>query len=109
MAAEAESEGDERYFRRCIQLLAAGVKETGGFTSLRTSENEIEAETADGRVILPWSVDYMTWNKEAVPVDSPALTATKAREVWISGVATEQAKANLEKRGFGVRESRPLE
>jgi hypothetical protein len=109
LAAEAETEGDARYARRCAQLLAAGAAKVGGWKSLHATENEIEAVAADGRVVMPWSVDYMTWNEEAIPAESPRFETAKGREIWISGIATDLAKTELAALGFEVREKMPLE
>jgi hypothetical protein len=106
LAAESESEGDARYIRRCVQLLAAGAKDVGGWKALTVSTNEVEAMAADGRVVLPWSVDHMTWNVDTVPVETPAVKAARVREIWVSGVATPRAKQELEARGFKVVEGR---
>lgn len=108
LAAQSRTEGDARYIRRCVQLLAMGGQEVGGWKALTTSQNEIEAVGADGRLVLPWSVDYMTWNAETVPVDSAPVKATKTREVWITGVATARAKQELQAKGFTVVEKRPV-
>jgi hypothetical protein len=108
LAAESETEGDARYFRRCVQMLAASAKEVGGWRGFTISRNEIEALTPELRVVLPWAVGYMTWNAETVPVETAPVKAAKAREVWISGVATDRAKRELKKRGFEVREKRPI-
>lgn len=108
LAAEAQSEGDARYIRRGVQLLAAGAKDVGGWTSVHSTENEIEAVAGDGRVVMPWSVDYMTWNEDAIPADSPRFEGARAREIWISGVATDLAKSELAALGFPVRENMPL-
>jgi len=108
LAAESETEGDARYIRRCVQLLAAGAKEVGGWKALTTGENEIEAVAGDGRLVLPWSVDYMTWNAGTDPEDSPPVKTATRREVWITGVATARAKEELRARGFAVLEKRPL-
>ena len=108
LAAESKTEGDARYIRRCVQLLAAGAKEVGGWKALTTGENEIEAAAGDGRLILPWSVDYMTWNAGTGPVESPPVKAATKREVWVTGVATARAKDELRARGFAVIEKRPL-
>jgi hypothetical protein len=108
LAAQSRTEGDARYIRRCVQLLAKGASEVGGWKALTTSKNEIEAVAADGRLVLPWSVDYMTWNAETVPVDTPPVKAAKAREVWITGVATAHAKQELQAKGFSVPEKRPV-
>lgn len=61
----------------------------------------------DGRLVLPWSVDDLTWNEEAVPVDSPAAKAATKKESWISGTATTPAKQELGTRGCAVVEKRP--
>jgi hypothetical protein len=106
LAAESESEGDARYIRRCVQLLAASAGSVGGWKAFTVSQNEIEAVAADGQLVLPWSVDYMTWNADTVPIDTPPVLAVKAREVWISGVATPRARQELEARGFKVVEKR---
>jgi hypothetical protein len=108
LAAGARTEGDAWYARRCAQLLAAGAKEVGGWTSLHATENEIEAVAADGRVVMPWAVDYMTWNEEAIPADSPRFEGAESREIWISGIATDLAKTELAALGFEVRENMPL-
>jgi hypothetical protein len=87
-----------------VQLLAAGAKGVGGWKALTASRNEIEAVAADGRLVLPWSVDYMTWNRETVPADMPPVVAAKTREVWITGVATPRARQELQARGFAALE-----
>jgi len=106
LAAESKTEGDARYIRRCVQMLVAGAREVGGWRGLTTSRNEIEAVTPDLRVVLPWAVGYMTWNAETVPEMTAPVQAATAREVWISGVATDQAKQELKARGFSVLEKR---
>ena len=108
LAAESKTEGDARYIRRCVQLLAAGAKEVGGWKALTTGENEIEAVASDGRLVLPWSVDYMTWNAGTAPEESLPVKAATTREVWVTGVATARAKDELRARGFAVIERRPL-
>jgi hypothetical protein len=108
LAAESKTEGDARYIRRCVQLLAAGAKQAGGWKALTTGRNEIEAVAADGRLVLPWAADYMTWNEETVPEDSPPVISAKAREIWITGVATPRAKQELKTKGFAVVEKRPV-
>jgi hypothetical protein len=106
LAAESKTEGDARYIRRCVQMLAAGAKDVGGWRGFTTSRNEIEALTPDLRLVLPWAVGYMTWNAETVPVETAPVMAAKAREVWISGVATDRAKQELKAKGFAVLEKR---
>jgi hypothetical protein len=108
LAAESKTEGDARYIRRCVQMLAAGAKEVGGFRAFTTSRNEIEAVTPDFRLVLPWAVGYMTWNAETVPVMTPPVQAAAKREVWISGVATDRAKRELLAKGFAVVEKRSV-
>jgi len=102
------TEGDARYIVRCVQLLAAGAKQVGGWKALTTGRNEIEAVAVDGRLVLPWSADYMTWNEETVPEDSPPVTSAKAREIWITGVATPRATQELKVKGFAVVERQPV-
>lgn len=89
-------------------MLAAGANEVGGWKALTTSDNEIEAVAKDGRLVLPWSVDYMTWNAGTEPEGSPPVKAATKREVWITGVATPRAKEELRARGFAVVEKRAL-
>ena len=108
LAAESKTEGDARYIRRCVQMLAAGAKDVGGWRAFTTSRNEIEAVTPDLRLVLPWAVGYMTWNAETVPVMTAPVQAATAREVWISGVATDKAKQELKAKGFAVLEKRPV-
>ena len=108
LAAESKTEGDARYIRRCVQMLVAGAKEVGGWRGFTTSRNEIEAVTPDLRVVLPWAVGYMTWNAETVPEMTAPVQAATAREVWISGVATDTARKELKSKGFEVREKRPV-
>ena len=107
LAAESKTEGDARYIRRCVQQLANGVKDVGGWKALTTSQNEIEAVASDGRLVFPWSVDYMTWNADTVPADTPPVKAAKTREVWIAGEATARAKQELQASGFAMIEKRP--
>ena len=106
LAAESKTEGDARYIRRCVQLLAAGANEVGGWKALTTSGNGIEAVATDGRLVLPWAVDYMTWNAGTAPEESAPVKAATKREVWVTGVATARAKDELRARGFAVVEKR---
>ena len=92
-----------------LQLLAKGAKEAGGFKAFTVSANEIEAVTAGGRLVLPWSVDYMTWNDGTAPDETPPVRGAGAKEMWISGVATERATRELKAQRFAVLEKRPLE
>jgi hypothetical protein len=87
-------------------MLANGAKDVGGWKAFTTGENEIEARAADGRLVLPWAVDYMTWNADTVPIDSTAVKDAARREVWISGEATARAKQELQARSFSVSERR---
>ena len=87
-------------------MLVTGASGVGGWRAFTTSRNEIEAVTPDLRVVLPWAVGYMTWNAETVPEITAPVQAATAREVWISGVATDQAKQELKARGFSVLEKR---
>jgi hypothetical protein len=103
LAAEAETEGDARYIRRCVQMLVAGAKDVGGRRAFTTSRNEIEAVAHDLRVVLPWAVGYMTWNAETVPVMTAPVQAATAREVRVSGVGTDQSA--LEREAEGLRAS----
>jgi hypothetical protein len=89
-------------------MLVAGAKDVGGWRAFTTTRNEIEAVTPDLRLVLPWAVGYMTWNAETVPEMTAPVQAAKAREVWISGVATDRAKQELKAKGFEVREKRPV-
>jgi len=108
LAAKAASEGDARYVRRAGQLLAAGVGEVGGWKAVGVTDDDIEARSADGRIVLAWAADYMTWNEGTIPHSSPAIAAAKVREIWIPGIATARARSELRALGFEVREKRPL-
>jgi len=45
---------------------------------------------------------------DTAPEHSPPVKSAKAREIWITGVATPRAKQKLNAKGFAVVERQPV-
>ena len=62
----------------------------------------LAARTSGGTVVMPGAVDLLTWQPElAVP---GSLADFAKRELWLTGVASERARRELEARGWRVAE-----
>jgi hypothetical protein len=103
-ARKARSEDDARFFRRCAEVLAQYQKQAGPLASLEARKSLFVAQSRSGALVVPAAVDYLTWTEAVDTFSAEPVPGAKSREVWLSGQASPKARAELQGRGWVVKE-----
>ncbi len=103
-ARKARSEDDARFFRRCAEVLAQYQKQAGPLASLEARKSLFVAQSRSGALVVPAAVDYLTWTEAVDTFSAEPVPGAKTREVWLSGQASPKARAELQGRGWVVKE-----
>jgi hypothetical protein len=103
VARRARSQDDARFFRRAAELLACYAKRRGPLASLSARENLFVAQAGSGALVVPAPVDLLIWTPVVESV-SGAPSSSSARELWLSGRASEAARAKLQALGWTLKE-----
>lgn len=104
-ASRAASEDEARYVINSVLLLARQGITIGTLTSVRVADNVLVGGTAEGKLVVPVSLDYIPWVKA---VDEFAnRNDLKGTERWllVGGKVTPVAMQELGKRGWRVSEN----
>jgi len=104
-ARKARSEDDARFFRRSAEVLALYQKKAGPLASLEARKSLFVAHARSGAFVVPAAVDYLTWMENVDHFSAEPVPGAKAREVWLTGQASSKAKAELQSRGWVVKEN----
>jgi hypothetical protein len=102
-ARRARSEDDARFFRRCAEILARYQKQVGPLASLEARKSLFVAQARSGAFVVPAAVDYLTWTEAVDHFSAEPVPGAKTREVWLSGQASPKAGAELQGRGWVVK------
>jgi hypothetical protein len=103
-ARKARSEDDARFFRRCAEILAQYQKQAGPLASLEARRSLFVGQSKSGALVVPAAVDYLTWTEAVDTFSAEPVPGAKSREVWLSGQASPKARAELQGRGWVVKE-----
>jgi len=103
-ARKASSEDDARFFRRSAEILAQYQKQAGPLASLEARKSLFVAQSRSGALVVPAAVDYLTWTEAVDTFSAEPVPGAKTREVWLSGQASPKARAELQGRGWVVKE-----
>lgn len=103
-ARKARSEDDARFFRRCAEILAQYQKQAGPLASLEARRSLFVGQSKSGALVVPAAVDYLTWTEAVDTFSAEPVPGAKTREVWLSGQASPKARAELQGRGWVVKE-----
>jgi hypothetical protein len=103
-ARKARSEDDARFFRRSAEILAQYQKQAGPLASLEARKSLFVAQSKSGALVVPAAVDYLTWTEAVDTFSAEPVPGAKSREVWLSGEASPKARAELQGRGWVVKE-----
>ena len=103
-ARRARSEDDARFFRRSAEILALYQKQGGPIASLEARKSLFVARARSGAFVVPAAVDYLTWAENVDSFSAEPVEGASRREVWLSGQASEKARAALQARGWVVKE-----
>ena len=103
-ARRARSEDEARFFRRAAEVLARYQKQAGPLARLEAGKSLFVAHARSGAFVVPAAVDHLTWMENVDQFSAEPVPGAKTREVWLSGDASPKAKAELQSRGWVVKE-----
>jgi hypothetical protein len=102
-ALTAHSETQARYMAGSVAILARHHQATP-ITRARVA-GTVLGETADGAVVVPAAVDYVSWTERvATFADRTDLTSAKARRLWLAGKVSPRTRQELLARQWTIEE-----
>jgi hypothetical protein len=102
-ALTANSETQARFMAGSVAILARHHQKTP-VTRIRVA-GTILGETADGAVVVPAAVDYVSWTERVASfADRPDLAGAKARRLWLAGTLSPRTRQELLARKWTVEE-----
>jgi len=107
LAATTRGEVEARYLTNALKLIRTQPTEPGG--TLVIAGAALAWRNANGKVILPLPVDYLTWSHDIAGFfDQPALAASD-KVVLVGGEASMAAQAQMTARGWNLALRAPYE
>jgi hypothetical protein len=103
-ARRARSEEDARFFRRAAEILALYQKQAGPLASLEPRKSLFVAQARSGAFVVPAAVDDLMWTEAVDTFSAEPVPGAKSREVWLSGQASGKAAAELQGRGWVLKQ-----
>ena len=104
-ASRAASEDEARYVINSVLLLVRHSITVGTLTNVRVADNVLAGRTADGKLIVPVSLDYIPWVKAVDEFSNRNDLKGTERWLLVSGKVTPVAMQELSKRGWRVSEN----
>jgi hypothetical protein len=103
-ARRARSEEDARFFRRSAEILAQYQKQGGPIGSLEARKSLFVGHARSGVFVVPAAVDYLNWTEAVDDFSAEPVPGAKSREVWLSGQVSDKGGAELQARGWTVKQ-----
>lgn len=103
LAGQMRSRDEVRYLNTAARLLIALRQAGEKLARVETRGDVPVAVTADGTVLAPVPVDYLSWSDTLDRHFTPAQTAVGKRELVLTGGISPLAKSEIEKRGWAIR------
>ncbi|MCI0400947.1 MAG: hypothetical protein L0Y67_02835 [Gammaproteobacteria bacterium] len=108
-ARGAKSEEGALYYEQMARILAVYHERVGKIRELRSGPQVPVAITADGQALFVVPVDIIYWNRGAESlfaafIGHAGIAGYMEPELIVTGTVTARAKAELEQRGFTLRE-----
>jgi hypothetical protein len=102
-ALTASSETQARFMAGSVAILARQHQNTP-ITRLRVA-GTLLAETAQGALVVPAAVDYVSWTERVAGfVERPDIAGAKARRLWLAGKLSPRARQELTARRWTIEE-----
>jgi hypothetical protein len=102
-ALTAASETQARFMAGSVAILARH-HQTTPITRIRVA-GTVLGETADGAVVVPAAVDYVSWTERVASfADRPDLTGAKARQLSLAGKLSPRTRQELLARKWTIEE-----
>jgi hypothetical protein len=108
LAARAETETEARFFVAQLRQARAYAKAGNTIAAIEASGRVGEFRTADGKLFVPASLDYLSWT-DGVKGFAERDHGAGTREVWLTGKLSPAASKGLAATGWKVRENVPLD
>jgi hypothetical protein len=102
LAMTARSELEARFLVNALRLLAADPSVDAGSGRLRTIGAALAWQRADGSLLLPLPVDYLSWTPEVESFFDRPDFRLRDKTVLIAGQATPRVRRGLTERGWGL-------
>ncbi|HUD42215.1 MAG TPA: hypothetical protein VMR06_09510 [Dokdonella sp.] len=102
LAMSARSELEARFVVNALRLLAADPSVDSGAGRLRTIGAALAWQRADGSVLLPLPVDYLSWTPEVEAFFDRAEFRLRDKTALVAGQATPRVRRGLTERGWGL-------
>jgi hypothetical protein len=102
-ALTANSETQARFMAGSVAILARHHQATP-ITTIQVA-GTVLGETADGTVVVPAAVDYVSWTERVATFASrPDLAGAKARRLWLAGKLSPRTRQELLTRQWIIEE-----
>jgi hypothetical protein len=102
-ALTASSETQARFMAGSVAILARHHQATP-ITTIRVA-GTVLGETADGTVVVPAAVDYVSWTERVANfTNRPDLASAKARRLWLAGKLSPRTRQELLARQWMIEE-----
>lgn len=102
LALSARSELEARFLVNALRLLAADPSIDAGRGRLRTIGAGLAWQRADGSLLLPLPVDYLSWTPQVETFFDRPEFRLRDKTVLIAGQATPRVRRGLTERGWGL-------
>ena len=110
LAVQAATEDEAYACQRLAELILAYHEQVERIARVDEVDGTIAAQTVAGGTVAFLYADYLCWTpalarfSEGLPRRAPGAEAHVSRDLWISGIVSERARAELTKRGFTLQE-----
>ena len=108
LAATVENTDQALFITRAVHRLAVYHTESAPLAAL-TARGTVIGREQGGQLVIPGPVDYVTWGPRLARFADRDDLASGPRLVLVSGFVSPDARTELEKRGFEVRDHDPVE
>jgi hypothetical protein len=98
------SEEDARFYKRAAEILALYQKQVGPLLTLEARRSLFVATSRAGAFVVPAAVDSLTWTEAVDTFSQEPVPGAKSRVVWLSGEASAKCAAELQKRGWAMKQ-----
>src|SRR5262245_20862399 len=103
-ALTAASETQSRFMAGSVAILARHHQAAAPITGIRVA-GTVLGETADGAVVVPAAVDYVSWTERVARFAArPDLAAAKTRRLWLAGKLSPRTRQELTARRWTIEE-----
>jgi hypothetical protein len=102
-ALTAESETQARFMAGSVAILARHHQTARPVARVRV-DRTVLGETADGAVVVPAAVDYVSWTERVATFAGRPDLRVKDRRLWLAGTLSPRARQELTARGWTITE-----